>query len=204
MTITISATSLPAFGAACAGGFFGGVIRIGALLHAVIWAPKAQGEAQGVWLPDSKPVPGAQSCFDSAANTLAMAEAGSALAQCVMSLEIDGIGGWAIPARDVLELAYRHLKPTTQRTVCSFRDGENPSSWPAGYPYGGAALPMQTEAIAFKAGGEEAFEPVWYWSSTQSDEDDAWSQDFYLGRQDVDRVSWQARCRAVRLIQLTA
>jgi hypothetical protein len=87
-----------------------------------------------------------------------MAEAGSPLAQWARGLDINGNTDWCIPARDVLELGYRHLKPTTYENSCSFRDGDNPSSIPAGYPYT-EQLPAQTAAEAFREGGAEAFEP---------------------------------------------
>ncbi len=154
------------FGAAFEGGFYGGKIRIGVAVFAIAWAPKALGETRAIWLPSYTDVPNAASYFDSMANTKAMAEAGSPLAKWALDLSVNGHNDWCIPARDVLELGYRHLKPTDQENSCSFRDGDNPSSIPSGYPYTEES-PAQTLAEAFKAGGAEAFEPDWHWSSTQ-------------------------------------
>jgi hypothetical protein len=188
-------------GAPFEGGFYGGQIRSGAKTFAVIWAPKALGETKAAWLPKRKLVPGATSCFHSMDNTRAMAEAGSKLARWALALNIDGHTDWCLPARDVLELAYRHLKPGTDENSASFRDGDNPSSIPPGYPYTDEA-PTQTTVAAFQDGGNEAFEQSWYWSSTQYSEDYAWGQDFDDGFQDSYGKSYEAQARAVRLIQL--
>lgn len=196
--------SLPSsIGAALGGGYYGGIVRIHDQAAAVVWAPKALGEHEGVWSKPRKTadIAGARSCFDSMANTLAMAEAGSELAQWALRLEISGLKDWCLPARDVLELAYRHLKPTTDQTARWFRDGDNPSSIPAGYPYA-VQTPAQTEVEAFRAGSPEAFEPAWYWSSTQSSAHYAWGQDFGNGDQGNGGKSVSGRVRAVRLIPL--
>lgn len=192
----------PSIGAEFEGGHYGGQIRIGEHVFAVAWAPKALGELTGVWLPNYKQVPNAVSCFDSMANTIAMAEAGSDLAQRVLQLSINGRADWYIPARDVLELGYRNFKPGANENSASFRDGDNPSSLPAGYPYT-EAFPAQTTVEAFREGGPEAFERRWYWSSTQSSEGYAWGQDFYGGSQNGNAKKFEAAARAVRLIQLT-
>lgn len=187
-------------GAPFEGGFYGGQIRIGAALFAVIWAPKAQGELNGKWLGSYTSVPGACSYFDSMANTQAMGEAGSDLARQALALDINGFTDWCLPARDVLELAYRHLKPTKKENY-AHRNGDNPSSAPAGYPYT-EAFPTQTRESAFRESGAEAFGGEWYWSSTQYSDGRAWYQFFNYGLQDYDDKSYEARCRAVRLIQL--
>ncbi|MDP3228482.1 MAG: hypothetical protein Q8N13_10975 [Acidovorax sp.] len=189
-------------GAPFEGGFYGGKIRIAEAVFAVCWAPKALGEVQGAWLDRFESVPNAASCFDSEANTKAMAVAGSELANKVLALEIGGVKGWSVPARDVLELAYRHLKPTTEENSGSFRDGDNPSSIPAGYPYTDT-LPAQTTVTAFQEGGAECFEEEWYWSSTQYSGSRAWLQTFSYGSHYTTSKVAEGRCRAVRLIQLS-
>lgn len=196
-------STIPAIGAPFEGGHLGGVIRIAGALMAIVWAPKAQGETKGPWLKSYDKVPGADSCVDSLANTLAMAEAGSPLAKWALDLRINGFDDWCLPARDVLELAYRHLKPGTYETYCSFRDGDNPSSVPVGYPYREGEI-VQTSVEAFRSGGAEAFEEAWYWASTQYSADNAWSQYFDGGGQHYGGKRFEARARAVRLIQLTA
>jgi hypothetical protein len=93
------------------GGFYGGLIHLGADILAIVWAPKLEGETTSKWLDTSTSVLGATSCFDSMANTLAMAAAGSDLAKKALAANIGGHTDWCIPARDVLEMGYRYLKP---------------------------------------------------------------------------------------------
>jgi hypothetical protein len=137
-------------------------------------------------------------------NTQAMAEAGSHLAQWALGLEINGHKDWCLPARDVLELGYRNLKPTARETGCYFRDGDNPSSLPPGYPYTEGTPVTQTAIELFQAGGTEAFDASWYWSSTVYSEASAWSQDFGTGSQNYYHQLNELRARAIRLIQLNA
>jgi hypothetical protein len=206
MTVSHSRAKLPTIGGAFEGGFFGGVIRLGDALFAIAWAPKAEGEhADAAWLDgESTDLAGARSCADSLTNTLALAEAGGPLAKWALDLRINGHDDWCLPARDVLELAYRHLKPTTRETGAWFRDGDNPTSLPPGYPYANGEPIVHTSVAAFQQGGAEAFEAAWYWSSTQYSADGAWGQYFGYGYQYDGGKSFKARARAVRLIQLDA
>jgi hypothetical protein len=200
---TTPVTAPATIGAPFEGGFYGGIIHLSDATFAVVWAPKAQGETKAAWLDSYTSVPGSASCFDSMANTKAMAEAGSDLAKWALGLEINGHADWCIPARDVLELGYRNLKPTTGENCCSFRDGDNASSVPTGYPYTDES-PAQTAAEAFKEGGPEAFEARWHWSSTQYSDFSAFLQYFDYGTQINFSKSAEGRARAVRLIQLSA
>lgn len=187
-----------AIGTPLQGGFYAGLFLFDGAPYALVVAPKALGEiAPAPWLDRYELVPGADSCVDGLANTLAMAEAGSALAKSALALQIDGFTDWYLPSRDELELLYRHFKPTADRNWAGFRDGDNPSSLPAGYPYTEAA-PVQTSVQAFQAGGAEAFEPRWYWASTQFSRDGAWSQYFDDGFQNGYGKEFEARARAVR------
>jgi hypothetical protein len=195
---------LPAIGTPFEGGYFGGVIRLGTVLFAIAWAPKATGETEGAWMDTATDVPGTASCSDSLTNTLALAEAGSSLARWALDLDINGHDDWCLPARDVLELAYRHLKPTAQKTSGYFRDGDNPTSVPPGYPYRADHMVVQTTAEGFAEGGAEAFEAGWYWSSSQYSAGYAWDQIFGYGDQGSNDKKFKARARAVRLIQLNA
>ncbi len=190
-----------AIGTPFEGGFYGGLIRShgGAKTFAIAWAPKALGELTGVWHPPAKNVPDAASCAHSVDNTVAMATAGSKLAVQALALDINGFKDWCLPARDVLELAYLHLKPGTRANWASFRDGDNPSAIPAGYPYT-KELPTQTSVELFRAGGDEAFEEVIYWTSSQFSAGSAWYQLFYNGLQFTNDKKFSARARACRLI----
>lgn len=191
-------------GQAIEGGFYAGAIRVGADLFGIVVATKAEGTTKGVWLPTYTDVPGARSTCDGFANTEAMAAAGSEIAKHVRGLTINGHSDWYIPSRDELEICYRNLKPTNDENCCSFRDGDNPSSVPPGLLYTEDS-PAQTTVDAFKAGGAEAFDPVWHWSSTQYSDDSAYGQYFDDGDQYSSAKSWSGgSARAVRRFKLAA
>ena len=192
------AITLPEIGQPFGGGFFTGIYQQNGKRYAVITAPAAH-ELEGEWGAYGEKIEGAGSLADSRANTEAMAASGSTLAQQVLALEIDGFTDWAIPARDVQELQYRHLKPTTHQNYCWNRDGENPSSLPVGELYT-EELPAQTTVDAFKAGGPEAFQPRWYWSSSQRSAYGAFHMYFYDGNQYYYGKGNEFRVRPVRSV----
>ena len=160
-------TALPAIGEAYGGGFVTGITRdpVTGNRYLNITA-SAEHELTGTWGEYGAKIEGADSFTNSRANTEAMASAGSELAKQVLGLEIGGFTDWAIPARDVQELQYRHFKPTTEENWAGRRDGDNPHSEPVGLLYS-EEDPKQTVHEAFQAGGTEAFRDTWYWSSSQ-------------------------------------
>ena len=202
MTDTTTSTNLPAaIGMPFEGGHYAGCICVGEQMFALIAAPKGEGETEGAYLPTYTDVPGACSYFDGMANTVAMAEAGSAIANWARGLQIGGHTDWYIPSRDELEMLYRAFKPTTD-TNYGWRSGENPSSVPAGYPYTSTS-PAQTPVEAFRADGAEAFDDRWYWSSTQYSANYAWYQYFDDGNQNTFVKAYEGRVRAVRRFLIT-
>lgn len=199
---TINKSALPTIGTALAGGFYAGLFRNGDQLQALIVSPKEQGELIDIaWGEYGQEVEGAESYFDGRANTLAMAAAGSGLAKRILALRIADLDDWYLPSRDELEILYRNLKPTTEQNWCSFRDGDNPSSAPVGYPYT-KTTPAQTTIKAFQQENTEAFEPRWYWASTQYSARYAWDQDFIDGNQDDGRKDYEYCARAVRRLSV--
>ena len=199
-TVQINAAEVPTTPAApFEGGFFAGLIRIGDDTFALVVAPKAAGHTRKAWGEYGKTIDGARSYNDGMANTIAMAEAGSALAQWARELNIDGHDDWYIPSRDELEVCYRHLKPTAEENYCYFRSGDSPSSVPVGYPYTEES-PAQTASSEFQEGGEEAFDDSWHWASTQSSADGAWVQHFDDGYHHKD---YEYSARAVRRFKVS-
>lgn len=201
-TATTAIPTVP--GTPFAGGFFAGLIHQADGIYALVVAPKAEGEHEDcVWGAGKARarLAGAMSFFDGRANTEAMAAADSALAKWARGLAIGGFGDWYLPARDELELAYRNLKPTAEKNYCW--QGDNPSSVPPGYAYMPGA-PAQTAADAFKDDGAEAFDTVWYWTSTQyaGDEAYAWVQHFDDGDQSNGHKDDDYRARAVRRVKV--
>lgn len=192
------AITVPEIGQPFGGGFFTGIYQQDGKRYAVITAPAAY-EHEGEWGEYGEKIEGARSLTDSRANTEAMAAAGSELAKQVLALEIGGFTDWAIPARDVQELQYRHLKPTTKENYCWGRDGDNPSSLPVGELYTEES-PVQTIVEVFKAGGPEAFQPRWYWSSTQRSANYAFSVVFVDGTQGIYGKLNELRVRPVRSV----
>ena len=197
----ITAAQLPTIGSAFEGGFYGGLVRSADTLQAIVWAPKALGETIGAHFPSRRAlVPeGTTNCHDSHANTVALAALGSPVALWALGLQINGRSDWCIPARDVLELGYRHLKPGTWETAATFRDGDNPSSVPPGYPYT-TSNPAQTTVEAFRLGGPEDFSECTYLTSTLYGDSGAWIQHFGHGLQDYGLLSAERAVRAVCLI----
>jgi hypothetical protein len=194
----------PILGTSMDGGFYAGRIQIGEQVFALIVAPKAEGERDDAELiANYKDVPGAKSYKDGLANTAAMVEAGSELAKWTRELRIGGHDDWYLPSQDELEVIYRNLKPTTEENYCYARSGINLSAVPPTRPYT-PEFPVQTQAEAFKSGGDQAFEEAWYWSSTQhaSNSINAWSQYFDNGHQYYGYKSFEGRARAVRRLPI--
>lgn len=184
-------------GDAIEGGFFAGIIAAEGRRWGLAVAPKAEGEFNAEWGNYGTKIEGAISHFDGQANTAAMAAANSPAAIQVQALEIAGYKDWYIPAVDEKEVCYRNLKPSPDENWCSYRDGANPSSESPAQPYTEFS-PAQTSVAAFRAGGAEAFDLTWYWTSTQYSAHDAHVQDFKGGCQDIYGKVNPWRVRAVR------
>jgi hypothetical protein len=199
----INSCTLPPIGAEIAGGYFAGIIWLptSATKYALIVAGK-DGEFVGEWGNYGKKIDGAASPWDGAANTDAMIAAGSELAQQIRALRIGGCDDWSIPARDQLEVLYRNLKPTETENYCWFVDGYNAHGTVLGTPYT-PADPARTPIESFQQGGDAAFEPNWYWSSSQYSASNAYCQSFEGGDQVSYDKSIKLRARAVRMIQLS-
>jgi hypothetical protein len=189
-----------AVGALFEGGYYAGQILVDGKPYALIMAGAA-GELSGRWNASNDSVAGATSRADGLTNTAAMAAAGSKLAQRVQALEIGGVSGWYIPARDELEILYRAFKPSTTSNWTG--EGENPSSIPAGARYT-CELPAQTTVEVLREDEADALIPAWYWSSTQHEAypDHAWIQYFVDGFQYSSHLSYAGRVRAVRRLPL--
>lgn len=195
---------LPTIGTPMEGGFFAGAINIDGQRFGLVRAPKALGQHDDTpWNDKWDRVAGAQSFCDGLANTEAMATAGSDIAKWARMQDIAGHNDWYIPAQDELEILYRNLKPTTDKNTLYGRSGVNTSALPPTYPYAEDA-PAQTPLALFQEDGEEAFNPVWYWSSTQHAGDGgcAWCQGFAFGGQGGNHKGSQSRVVLVRRFPL--
>lgn len=197
--------TLPTPGTPMDGGYYVGRYQINGEEYAMIVAPKATGEHGDVrWNKNYGSIEGALSYSDGQGNTLAMAEAGSELAEWALALDIDGFTDWYLPSLDELELCYRAFKPTDEENSQWARSGINLSAVPPTWPYT-ADIPAQTSTEAFRSEGPEAFEAEPYWSSTQlaADSTNAWCQYVNDGHQNYwNKNSYQFRARAVRKIKI--
>lgn len=192
------AAIIPAIGQAHGGGFVTGITRdpdTGTRFLNI--TAGAAHELVGEWGKYGVEVEGAGSFTDSLFNTHAMAAAGSELAAKVMDLNIGGFTDWAIPARDVQELQYRHFKPGTGDNWEYGRSGDNPNSEPVGLLYS-EQDPAQTIHEAFRDGGPEAFQQHAYWSSSQRSAYGAFFMGFGVGNQDSTGKHYELRVRPVR------
>ena len=191
------AVTIPAIGQAYGGGFITGITRDPATgkrsLHITAGAAH---ELVGKWGEYGVKIEGADSFTDSRANTQAMA-AGSELAAKVLALSIGGYNDWAIPARDVQELQYRHFKPTTEENWAGSRNGDNPNSEPVGLLYS-EEDPVQTIHAAFQEGSTEAFRDTWYWSSSQRSAYHAFLMHLGVGSPNNYVKHYELRVRPVR------
>lgn len=110
---------LPKIGAKFEGGFFAGRFFIGDQPHALIVAPKTEGQIAPMrWNDSLKNISGATSYCDGLASTKAMAKAGSELAKKMLALRIGGFDDWHLPSRLQLLVAYHELK-----SVKAFAEG---------------------------------------------------------------------------------
>jgi len=116
-----------------------------------------------------------------------------------------------LPARDELELVYRHFKPTTQDNNDGARPsgtefgadgatyGTNNSSDPTGSGYT-LSDPAQTTVTSFQDGGADYLTASNYWSSTEYHASGSWIQGFSNGFQNLNFKDSTSRVRAVRRV----
>ncbi|MGF6153977.1 DUF1566 domain-containing protein [Pseudomonas fluorescens] len=188
--------TIPEFGQPYGGGYFSGITVENGKRYLNVTAG-AEHELRGVWGKYGVKIEGADSFTNSRANTEAMAAAGSKVAQQALELRIGGYDDWALPARDVQELQYRHFKPTTEANWQYGRSGDNPNSEPVGLLHTEES-PAQTTIEAFREGGPEAFQERAYWSSTQRSANNAFYVNFGGGSQGYGGKGGELLVRPVR------
>lgn len=197
---TIDRSELPQYGAPLGGGYFTAIFLINGLYYAMATAGKA-GQVRGSYGSYGEKIPGADSFVNGYDNTVAMAAAGNETAKQILAMRLGDQDDWAWPARNQQEAQYRRFKPTAQKNYCSYLDGYNPDTVPAGELYT-EANPQQTTIEAFREGGAEAFEDGIYLSSTQLDARYAFIRGFNDGIQNYNFKGCSCYVRPVRMIQI--
>ncbi len=165
---------LPAIGEAFAGGFFAGTFLLDGRIHALIVAPKAEGETEAKWRTAGPDATAPRSLRDGLANSDAVNDDDHPAVKFCRELRIGGFDDWYLPSRHEAALLAETLMPSA---IC---------------------VPEQTAAPAFQEGGPEAFERRAYWTSTEWDSGYAWCQYFLNGGQSTNVKDWSFRVRAVR------
>ncbi|PWT78598.1 MAG: DUF1566 domain-containing protein [Bacteroidetes bacterium] len=164
-------------GSPLGGGFLGGIGYAPDGPYALIFAPKAEGEKMNLLykIRDLYTSDGTNSDVDGFANSELINDDNHPAAQYCRSLRIGGVDDWSLPSRDELAMGERNLGPNRKNTPEPFR-----------------------------AGGVEAFEECWYWSSTEraSNSSYAWVVDFDGGGQGTTNKSYYCGVRAVRRLKL--
>ena len=128
--------ALPALGVAFAGGTLVGRFFLDTTPYALIVAPKAEGEfSRTAWNESLKNVDGALSVYDGLANTNAMVEAGSELAQRTRALRIGGLDDWYLPSRGEALLAYAATLPEAEAFEADWYWSSTQYSHDSGYAW---------------------------------------------------------------------
>ena len=195
----------PVIGSAYEGGFFAGQINVSGTIYNLVIAPKSSGEASGkAW--GTMGVSISTSVINGPANTSTLNGQGvdyQAAQFCAGLNAGSGLNGktdWYMPAKNELEVLYYFLKPTT--TANSTTTGANAnavSPEPISTDYSSGS-PAQTAATDFQSGGVQAFASSYYWTSTQSDADNAWRRYFLTGGEYADGKDTNFYVRAVRRV----
>lgn len=185
------------------GGGFSGVSDVSLMSqYRIVVAPKALGEASLAVAVSTLPVD-AYNVTEPGKAGAAMRAAGDATAypaaHWAAGLNIGGKTDWEVPTRDVLERAWRYLKPNTNNNYATAdratsptnsytrfgafgsvtsghgNNGDTPNSTGTTYT---TASPARTSVSAFIAGNSEAFDAVDYATATAYDANSIWAQSF--------------------------
>jgi hypothetical protein len=191
-------------GDAYGGGFFAGQINVSDTKYNLVVAPKASGEASRTWGVYGTTT-GITSVIDGPSNTTSLAALGASYqaAKFCEDLNIGDYSDWYLPAQNELEVLYYFLKPTTNTNNTSSGSNDNavsPEPISTNYTSGSPAQTSATGVNGFRSGETNAFTSGTYWSSTETNEYNAWRQNFDSGNQSFYSKPDSFYVRAVRRI----
>lgn len=207
---SVTPTSIPgAIGIPYAGGFYAGQISTAANGIAnfnLVIGPLSSAQAGSTlqWKNVNSATSGADSIIDGSQNTADMVADGSSTvypaAHFCNDLVIGGFSDWYLPAKNELELCYYNFKPIISSNNTSA--GTNNNAVPPRPSNYTSSVPGQTTVSSFAfPSGTQTFIDTFYWSSTEPSTNNAWSQDFYTGGQNVyQNKNTPLRVRATRRV----
>jgi hypothetical protein len=176
------------------GGYYVGRMDTGTGIYALVLAPRDKGQSPNpvYWKTSATATANTSSLIDGWANTQAMVAAGIDLhpaAKFCRGLSIGGFTDWYLPSISESEMCYRQFKPTTAaNSILSSGGPQGPMglnvySIPASPKYTTTDPGMTTNPL-FQSGGSEAFDKIYYLSSTQNSVTKAWYTVMNSGLQD--------------------
>lgn len=153
------------------GGYYFGMINIGADTYRLMVAPKAEGSIVAPMVTGGGGVVPDQTTNNGRFNTDTMAPI-SLCCATAKSLTINGFNDWYVASRDEAELLYRNLKATPDANFTGARanargetgstaNGVNVNSVPPGDAYT-TSVPGLTSVPLFRSGGAQAIEGASY------------------------------------------
>lgn len=221
LTFTTAQSFVPAEGQEgqpFGGGFYGGRIKVGGNVYAIVVGSKAvggQAPSELQWKTSQTTTPKTRSRNDCVANMNAIKAAGinrHPAAKWCTEYRGGGFDDWLLPSLDVLEVLYRNFKPLNVTNYIaeshnpSGSNGINPNSVPVGAAYT-ATNPARTSIDVFKIGGAEAFDGNYYWTSTEYSDVGSLGQIFsrssFSGHQYVTYKTYSYSVRPIRLVPVS-
>jgi len=192
-------------GQAFGGGYYAGLIGVSSVAtHYLVVGPIASAQSNLKWKNANTATSGADSLINGPQNTADMVADGSSTvypaAHFCNDLSTGGQTDWYMPAQNELEVCYYNLKPTTTNNQTG--SGINANAVPARASNYTTGNPTQTSATAFiTSTGAEAFDPNFYWSSTEISATYGRIQGFSNGYQsNYSAKTSSNRVRAVRRV----
>lgn len=200
----------PPLGSAFGGGFYAGSISTsgnGVATHYLVVAPKATGDTAVAWGPYMFGT-GQTSDITGPTNSANLAALGTSYAAATFceGLTIGGYTDWYLPAKNELEVLYYFLKPTTTANVTNSGTNLNAaaSAEPVNTNYTTSSPPQTNAGIGFRTGETNAFESVFYFSSTEVSTKNVRTRSFDNGTEggNGNKTNSTQRTRAVRRVAI--
>jgi hypothetical protein len=198
-----------ALGDAYGGGYFAGQISTsanGVATHNLVISDKSVGQNENIQWGTNPETTGATSFINGPANSATESSFGAAYypARFCETLNTGGYTDWYLGARNEMTTIYYFLKPTTTTNSTSYGSNSNAvSPQPLNTNYTSGS-PAQTSVSAFQSSsGSQFVPPNACWTSTELDENSAYSVNFGDGFGAAqNKSSAYKNCRAIRRVAI--